>query len=234
MSESDRSLGGRIVFLSSGGGGNLKFIVKAIELGLLPAWQVVGVIADRQCPAVRYADSIGIRHHVVDFSQDGQDELLSVLSSFESTVVVTNVHKILRPPIVDRVRDALINVHYSILPAFGGSIGSKTVQDAFDFGSKIIGVTTHRVSEDLDRGKPIVQIAIPVDGEYSDATMDLVFRAGALSLLFSLTEWNGANAPRQNGRKTHVMTISDRPCIVSPSCVEPVGLDERFWRSLKA
>lgn len=47
----------------------------------------------------------------------------------------------------------IINIHHSFLPAF---VGSKPYHAAYDRGVKIIGATSHYVTEDLDAG-PIIE-----------------------------------------------------------------------------
>jgi len=49
----------KLVFLASGGGGNLKFICHCINLNILLDVHVVGVIADRHCGAVDFARNNG-------------------------------------------------------------------------------------------------------------------------------------------------------------------------------
>ena len=64
-----------------------------------------------------------------------------------------------------------LNLHYSLLPAFGGVIGFKTLEMAKEANTQIVGVTCHYVSEKVDAGKVISQAAIPVDW---DAPFDII------------------------------------------------------------
>ena len=48
----------------------------------------------------------------------------------------------------------IINIHPALLPSFPGAHG---IQDAFDYGVKVFGVTIHYVDATLDGGKIIAQ-----------------------------------------------------------------------------
>ena len=69
----------KIVFLCSGGGGNLRFIAEAIRLGWLKQGVICGVITDRECLANQFARDKGIWTAVIDFSQKDQFNLLEEL-----------------------------------------------------------------------------------------------------------------------------------------------------------
>lgn len=74
----------------------------------------------------------------------------------------------------DRVHDLhrrfpVINVHPSLLPAFGG--GMDAVRQALDHGVKVTGATVHLVTEDVDSGPILTQEAVPVEDGDTDATL---------------------------------------------------------------
>lgn len=72
-------------------------------------------------------------------------------------VVLAGYMAILGEAFIARFRDAIINVHPSLLPAFPGLAA---VQQAIDHGAKVIGVTVHFVDEGVDTGAIILQRAI--------------------------------------------------------------------------
>jgi phosphoribosylglycinamide formyltransferase-1 len=83
-------------------------------------------------------------------------------------VVLAGYMAILGEGFITRFRDAIINVHPSLLPAFPGLAA---VQQAIDHGAKVIGVTVHFVDEGVDTGAIILQRAIdlPADADASTA-----------------------------------------------------------------
>ncbi|MCW2984464.1 MAG: phosphoribosylglycinamide formyltransferase [Conexibacter sp.] len=72
-------------------------------------------------------------------------------------VVLAGYMAILDAAFIARFRDRIINVHPSLLPAFPGLAA---VQQALDYGVKVVGVTVHFVDEGVDTGAIILQRAI--------------------------------------------------------------------------
>ncbi len=65
--------------------------------------------------------------------------------------------QILEPFFVVAYPNTIINIHHSFLPAF---VGANPYQRAFDRGVKLIGATTHYVTDNLDEGTIIAQDVI--------------------------------------------------------------------------
>jgi phosphoribosylglycinamide formyltransferase 1 len=76
-------------------------------------------------------------------------------------VVLAGYMAILSEAFIGRFRDAIINVHPSLLPAFPGLAA---VQQALDYGVQLFGVTVHFVDEGVDTGAIILQRTIPAAG----------------------------------------------------------------------
>ena len=71
-------------------------------------------------------------------------------------VVLARYMQILSSKFVDAFPNAIINIHHSFLPAF---IGGKPYHQAYARGVKVIGATSHYVTEDLDQG-PIIEQSV--------------------------------------------------------------------------
>ncbi|OAI83809.1 phosphoribosylglycinamide formyltransferase [Pseudomonas putida] len=218
----------RIVFLCSGGGGNLRFVAEAIRLGVLPA-QLVSVITDRECLANQFAREHHIPSKVIDFSEPEQATLGRMLHDTKADVVITNVHRVIVPEVVDVFAGRLLNLHYSLLPAYGGMIGTRPVEAALNAGSPFTGVTAHLVDTVVDAGPPLVQSVIPVKpGDTVPTLMDTVFRAGCLSLLNAILLHAGTPALYCG---TH--RLGDRNVFVNPDMALNHGLfDEAMWQRI--
>ena len=63
----------------------------------------------------------------------------------------------------------IINIHPSLLPAFGG--GCHAIKDTWEYGCKVFGVTVHWVVEEVDAGPIITQRAIH---KFDDDTLELI------------------------------------------------------------
>lgn len=68
-------------------------------------------------------------------------------------LVLARYMQIVTPLIIDEFKNRIINIHHSFLPAFAGA---KPYHAAFRRGVKIIGATSHYVTEELDAG-PIIE-----------------------------------------------------------------------------
>ena len=74
-------------------------------------------------------------------------------------IVLARYMQILSSKIIDEFPSKIINIHHSFLPAFPGA---KPYHSAFQRGVKIIGATSHYVTEELDAGPIIEQDTIRV------------------------------------------------------------------------
>jgi phosphoribosylglycinamide formyltransferase-1 len=221
----------RIVFLCSGGGGNLRFVARAAALGALPDAVVAAVLTDRECLANRFAREQGLPTQVLDFSGAEQAAVTAALGAFAPDLVVTNVHKILSAAVIERSPSRLINLHYSLLPAYGGLIGTRPVEKALADGAKFIGVTAHEVDIVVDGGRQIAQAVVPTQPEDTVASvMDIIFRAGCLTLLEAL-QAHGAASPSAATR----VHIHEREVLFNPSLsFSTAPFDAPFWKALAA
>lgn len=68
-------------------------------------------------------------------------------------IVLARYMQIISPQLIEHYPNKIINIHHSFLPAFPGA---KPYHSAFDRGVKIIGATSHYITEELDAG-PIIE-----------------------------------------------------------------------------
>ena len=72
--------------------------------------------------------------------------------------------QIIPPEIVKDYKHRIINIHHGFLPAFKGA---KAYHQAFEKGVKMIGATSHYVTNELDEGPIIAQDVIPINHTFS-------------------------------------------------------------------
>ena len=86
--------------------------------------------------------------------QEQEKKQFDVLRSHDiDLVVLARYHQILTSDFVDHYVSRIINIHHSFLPAF---VGSNPYLQAHQKGVKIIGVTSHYITAQLDQG-PIIE-----------------------------------------------------------------------------
>src|SRR5438128_1877745 len=86
---------------------------------------------------------------------NAEDRALRILEDYEiDFVVLARFMKILSPNFVWRFKNKIINIHPSLLPSFPGP---QAYRQAYEQGVKIIGVSAHFVTMNLDEGPIIAQ-----------------------------------------------------------------------------
>ncbi|WP_379970973.1 formyltetrahydrofolate deformylase [Ectobacillus sp. sgz5001026] len=111
-----------------------------------------------------------------------------LLKEYEiDTVVLARYMQILTPTFVATHPNEIINIHHSFLPAF---VGAKPYERAFTRGVKLIGATSHYVTNDLDEGPIIEQDIKRVN--HRDGVEDLkkIGRAIERSVLSRAVKWH--------------------------------------------
>ena len=90
-----------------------------------------------------------------------EEKIIGVCKKYDiDLIVLARYMRILTPNFVWRYPHRIINIHPSLLPAFPGALA---YAQAFERGTKIIGVTSHYVTENLDQGPIIFQDSFKVD-----------------------------------------------------------------------
>lgn len=145
--------------------------------------EVVGVIADKTCGATNYAFENGIPCQIHSFDRVETEDrtLIRLIEGFKADFIITNVHKILSSRIVARFEGQLVNLHYSLLPAFKGTIGMKALESYRDLNCSFFGTTCHLVDQQVDNGRILAQ-SVTVMAESPNPIED-TFRTGCLTLI---------------------------------------------------
>jgi len=99
---------------------------------------------------------------VEDKIQDkAEDKIIQICKKYNiDLIALARYMRILSPNFVWRYPNRIINIHPSLLPAFPGA---SAYAQAFERGTKIVGVTSHYVTENLDQGPIIFQDSFKVD-----------------------------------------------------------------------
>ncbi|MRI02071.1 formyltetrahydrofolate deformylase [Kriegella sp. EG-1] len=115
------------------------------------------------------AQQFGIKFYHIPVTANTKDsaekEQLRLLKEHQiDFVVLARYMQIVTNTLIEEYPNKIINIHHSFLPAFAGA---KPYHAAFDRGVKIIGATSHYVTEDLDAGPIIEQDVTTVSHTHS-------------------------------------------------------------------
>ena len=155
----------RIAVLASGTGTNLQAILDSLHGR--DGIEVACVLSNKPgAPALERATEAGVETCVFARSDhrdrvDRDAAMADWLAEREvDLIVLAGYMELLSAEFVRRFRGRLINVHPSLLPAFPGL---HPIQQAVDYGVRVMGVTVHFVDEGVDTGPIIAQEAFEVD-----------------------------------------------------------------------
>lgn len=133
-------------------------------LELLWEWQSgdlptdIALIVSNHEAARSMVEALGIPFYYIPANKDirkqvEQEQIALLKENNIDLIVLARYMQILTPDFVSSFPNQIINIHHSFLPAF---IGARPYERAYDRGVKLIGATSHYVTNDLDEG-PIIE-----------------------------------------------------------------------------
>nr|WP_144919794.1 formyltetrahydrofolate deformylase [Paenibacillus bovis] len=179
---------------------------------LLWEWQNGELIMDIECIISNYedsreaAESLGIPFYYIPANKDIRKQVeaqqLEILKKHNiELIILARYMQILTPEFVSHYPNQIINIHHSFLPAF---IGARPYERAYERGVKLIGATSHYVTNDLDEGPIIEQGVERVN--HRDKVLDLkrIGRQIERSVLARAVKWHLQDRVIVDGNKTIV------------------------------
>lgn len=165
----------KIAVFASGGGTNFQALLDAVEAGTLPAEVVLCLSNKAEAGALRRAESHGVPTSVLvpeafPEAETYTEALLETLETHGADfIALAGYLKMIPAAVVQQFRNRMVNIHPSLLPAFGGPgmYGRRVHRAALDYGVRWTGVTVHLVDEAYDTGPIVLQEPVPV---YQDDT----------------------------------------------------------------
>ncbi len=158
----------KIVVLASGNGTNFQAIVDAIDNGVIEDAKISKLICNnKRANVMQRARDSGILPVLIDTKSSNYNDMLSEIISGDDPdlIVLDGYIKILPEFIINKFMYKIINIHPSLLPAFGGKgyYGRKVHEAVIMSGTRFSGCTIHFATNDVDNGPIIDQRAVTVD-----------------------------------------------------------------------
>lgn len=176
------------------------FVSKELHclLELLWEWQSgdlltdIALIVSNHEDARETAESFGIPFCHIPASKENRAEAeakqLQLLEEYKIDVIIlARYMQILTPDFVAAHPNRIINIHHSFLPAF---IGARPYERAHERGVKLIGATSHYVTNDLDEGPIIEQGVERVRHHHNVEALKKIGRSIERSVLARAVKWH--------------------------------------------
>ncbi|MCZ2154701.1 MAG: formyltetrahydrofolate deformylase [Bryobacterales bacterium] len=139
---------------------------------------------------------------IKDRKEEAESRQLELLGLYNiDLIVLARYMQVLSAQFVHHYPQRIINVHHSFLPAF---VGARPYQAAFERGVKLIGATSHYVTEELDQGPIIEQDVVRIS--HRDQLPDLIQKGRDLerAVLSRAVRWHLEHRILLYGKKTVV------------------------------
>ena len=131
-----------------------------------------------------------------------EEKIIQICKKYNIDLIsLARYMRILSPNFVWRYPNRIINIHPSLLPAFPGA---SAYAQAYERGTKIVGVTSHYVTENLDQGPIIFQDSFKVN---PNDTLEKIKNKGQkleADTLLKATKMHLENKLEVRWRKVHI------------------------------
>lgn len=154
-----------IAVFASGNGTNFQAIVDCLSCGTLKARVALLVCDNPKAFVLKRAKEANVKVLFADpkefvTRQEYEGYIIKHLQKEGvELVVLAGFMRILSPFFIKKYKNRILNIHPSLLPAFGGK---DAIKKAFCHGVKVTGVTVHLVDEKIDHGPIITQESVTV------------------------------------------------------------------------
>ncbi|XP_020218455.1 phosphoribosylglycinamide formyltransferase, chloroplastic [Cajanus cajan] len=160
----------KLAVFVSGGGSNFRSIHEASKRGSLHGDVLVLVTNKSECGGAEYARNNGIPVILFPKAKDESNglspaDLVDTLRKFEvDFILLAGYLKLIPAELIRAYQKSILNIHPSLLPAFGGMgyYGMKVHKAVIASGARFSGPTIHFVDEHYDTGRILAQRVVPV------------------------------------------------------------------------
>ena len=134
--------------------------------------------------------------------EKAEEKIIEICKKYEIDLIsLARYMRILSPNFVWRYPNRIINIHPSVLPAFPGALA---YEQAYERGTKIVGVTSHYVIENLDQGPIILQDSFKVDPNDTLEKIKIKGQKLEASTLLKAMKMHLGNKLEVRWRKVHI------------------------------
>ena len=174
----------KIIVFASGNGSNFEALARyfqdpnrGVAISLL-------VCDHSDAYVLQRAAAFGIPTLTIAYSDyaskaDAEKALLAQLPACD-LIVLAGFMRIIGPTLLEAYPEQIVNLHPALLPSFPGRTG---IEDAYDYGVKVTGVTVHYVDAGIDSGTIIAQEPVWIQSQMTLADLETAIHAVEHDLL---------------------------------------------------
>ena len=165
----------KIGVLISGSGTNLQAIIDRINDGSLNASVELVISSRPDAYGLKRAEEAGVEAFTLskEFYKENDDPDDFIARMFRERgceyIIMAGYMRMVHASLLDAFPNRVVNLHPALLPSFRGA---HAIQDAFDRGVKVTGVTVHFANEEYDKGPIIAQRALAVEEGWDVDTLE--------------------------------------------------------------
>ncbi len=165
----------KIGVLISGSGTNLQALIDHIADGSLDAKIELVVSSRPSAYGLKRAEEAGIQtltlSREIYADPEAADEVIAAALKERGVeyVVMAGYMRMVREPLLATFENRVVNLHPALLPSF---VGAHAIDDAFNRGVKVTGITVHFANEVYDNGPIIAQRALAIEEGWDVDTLE--------------------------------------------------------------
>ena len=221
-----------IAIVASGNGTNAQAMIDLMHKGVLDV-DIRLIFCNRpNARVIERAKAAGIPWQMEDHklypTREAFDAVMidALKKSGAELVVLAGYMRLLTRSFLDAFKNRVVNIHPSLLPAFGGGVHAGP--DALAYGVKLSGCTVHFVEMEVDSGPIIIQAGVPCDAEDDEDSLMTRIHALEHRIYPQAVQWIAEGRVSVEGRKVHVAK-ADKPLAQRPAeCLVWPPLEEGF------
>lgn len=199
----------RVGVLISGRGSNMAAILRAMQAGVVTSARCAVVIADNPDAAgLATAREYGVPAHCIDkadYARRSEHEAAVAAKLQEygvDFVCLAGYMRILRGAVLAAFPGRILNMHPALLPAFPGMHAQR---QALEYGAKVAGCTVHFVDAGTDTGPVILQAAVPVHDDDTEAALSARILEQEHALYPRAVQLMGEGRLQVEGRRVRIL-----------------------------
>ncbi|MCG7194756.1 phosphoribosylglycinamide formyltransferase [Fructilactobacillus sanfranciscensis] len=170
----------RLAVMASGNGTNFAALLAYVKQAKLPV-EIVRLVVDHDdVKVIDLAKEAQVPVFTIIYKdypnrETAEKQILQQLADDEiDGILLAGYMRILTPQFVKAYPQKIINIHPALLPSFPGRHG---IDDAYNYGVKVTGVTIHFVNDGVDSGKIIAQEPVRIEDDDSLDSLEVKIHA---------------------------------------------------------